>query len=476
MKNLFLLLILLVAGVSSGQALVASTSLELKKPWDRRQVFGAQNPDGTFYSFAADKQHVTCLKYNSALFFRDSLKTKIPDDDAIMSGASFGSDSRNHLYWTSPDFSKVFVVSFDFTNKSSTKTAFSFSFEKETFLGTFTDNGAFHFLTVDDEKQILRLRVFRNGYPEEHLLDFSSFEITERKGKKLKLFDAFQNFGYEIISATDFIPLSQASATIKIYPKNGSLVITFDHNPSFTQLFTIDATTYQVKERKAQQLAMETNSVSRANSFIHDTILYQVRISPKEIAVGLKILNPENTTLKNFGATADQDITFKTSALLVQNGNKKPFELATTKKFLSRLENARPAISAYPSANGIVINCGGIREIQDTGNIILGATLGIGAIAGGGGYDIGQMLGAGIIQNIYFESYFDATHNFVNKALDPIAIDFFSGFMSENKNIQNYHLSSHGKAKILTYYDAKQKAVNLRKFEDAEPVPALFDR
>lgn len=475
MKKLLCTFIFVLTAQSYGQALVASTSVELKKPWDRRQVFASQNADGTFCAFASDKQKVVCLKYNSALFFRDSLEAILPDENAIMSGSSTGNNGSSHLYWTSKDFSKVYVSTFDFASRTTFKNAFSFSFENETFIGSFNNADAFHFLTVDDEKPQLKLRTFQNGNPQERILDFSGFDINDRKGKKLKLADVFQNFNFQFLSENDFIPLGQASAAIKIYPRGDELSITFDHDPSFTQIFTVSLKTLTVKERKVQQPALENNAASKSNSFLLDSVLYQIRISPKELVIGSKKLDSLSQSPKNYGASIEENIEFRTSPLLVQNGNKKPFELSSTKKFISRLDGAQPAISAYHGSQGIILNCGGIREIPDTGNIILGATLGVGVIAaGGGGYDFGDMLGQGILQSIYFESVFDDNFNFTKKELDPIAVDFFSGFMAEHQSIQNYFLASFAKSKILAYYDAKQKAVILRKFEDAPPIEEMF--
>ncbi|MBD3581693.1 hypothetical protein [Flavobacterium selenitireducens] len=474
MKKLLLTFILVLTAHSYGQALVASTPLELKKPWDRRQVLASQNSDGTFSAFASDKQKVVCLRYNSALFFRDSLRATTPDENAIMTGASLGDTGASHLYWSSSDFSKVYVSSFDFANRTTSKNVFSFSFENETFIGTYNDDGAFHFLTVDDEKPQLKLRTFRNGNPQEYVFDFAGFDIKDRKGKKLKLVEAFQILGFEFVPKDGFIPLSQASAPIKIYPRNGTVYITLDHDPSVTQIFSISTETRTVKEHKAQQPPLEVVAASRSNSFLLDAVLYQVRISRNEMVVGAKQLDSLSKSVKNYGVSTDGNIAFRTSPLLVQNGNKKPFELSSSKKFFSRLEGARPGISAYSNSQGVILNIGGVREIQDTGNIILGATLGVGAIAAGGGYDFGDMLGQGIVQTIYFESLFDDSFNFTKKDLDPIAVDFLSEFMSQNQSVQNYYLTSFVDAKILTYYDAKQKAVILRKFEDAPPIEEMF--
>jgi|GEM_PF-2542618 len=477
MKKLFSIILTFTIGASFAQALVSTVPLDLKKPSDRRQIFASQMPDGTFYCFASDKEKVVCLKYNSALFFRDSISVKLPDADAVMAGSGFDGSGTPYLYWSSRDNSRIFTTSFNFTDRSSFKNSYTFSYETQTFLGMFDNGGAFHILTIDDEKPILTLRTFKDGSPHENQIDLLKFEVADRRGKKLKWIEALTQFGLQIIQDGDFIPLVQSSSQIKMYLRDDNFCIALDIDPTFTQLLSVSTKTFEVTETKVPQLALHETGVSKGNSFLIDSTLWQIRANDKELVIGANLLKPITQTVHSYSAGANDKIDFRNSPLLVQNGNRKPFELSNTKKFLSRLESSQPAISAYSSAQGTIVTCGGVREIADTGNIILGATLGVGAIAvGGGGFDPGDMFDSMMLQTIYFESLFDKEANFIKGDTNPIAVDFFSGYMGENQQIENYYLASIGKSKILTYYNNKQKAVVLRKFEDAPSVEEMFRR
>ncbi len=474
MKRYLLILLLFCFGIGQGQTLVSSLKLELKKPFDKRQVFASPSPDGTFYTFASDKSKVYCLKYNSALFFRDSLSMNVPDSDVFLAGSSFDASGNVFSYWQSPTKDKLWVTGFDFQTRQTSKNSFSFSFEKETFLGSFSNDGNFYMLTVFDEEQKLKIRVFNNGSPEEHILDFSSFEVNDRSDKKLKLFKLFEQSPLQIIDPHSFPSLTQTASPTKVFYSKGQILLTLDLSATFTQIFKISTTDFSIAEMRFPQPELTKNDASKANSFLLDSLLIQFRSSSKELVVEAKKLSQDKTILKQYRTDIDQAIDFKNSPLLVQNGNRKPFEVATTKKFLSRLDGSLPAVSAYATPQGILLNCGGVREIPGTGGIILGS-LGVGvAMMGNGGIDPDSFYDSRIPQTVYFESLLNPNFEHLKTEQNAIAFDFLSTFLGQNDWIANYHLVPLDGAQILAYYDSRTKTVVLRKFQENTPEDATF--
>ncbi|RZJ73222.1 hypothetical protein [Flavobacterium sp.] len=447
--------------------------LELKKPYDKRQILASASPDGNFYTFASDKNKAYCLRYNSALFFRDSLSMNVPDSDAFAAGSSFDSGGA-YLYWQSQNHDKLWVTGFDFQKRQSSKNAYTFSFEKETYLGSFSNDGIFYLLTVFDEEQKLKIRTFHNGNPQEQVVDLSNFEIIDRQDKKLKLFKLFEQSPLQIIAPGSFPSLTQTASATKLFYSKGQILFTFDMSPNFTQVFSISTADFSVTETRFAQPSLTETDASSANSFVIDSLLVQIRVSSSELVLESKKLEKNASVLKQYRVETNQVVDFKNSPLLVQNGNRKPFELSSTKKFLSRLDGSQPAVSAYATPQGILLNCGGVREIPGTGGIILG-TIGLGvAITGNGSFDPDSLYDSKIPQVIYFESLFDANFAHSKKEQNAIAFDFLSTFLSENESIVTYSLSLYNKAQILAYYDSRSKMIILRKFQEESPEDNMF--
>lgn len=468
MKKLFLFIsFVFVQGFA--QTLVSTQQLELKKPWDKRQIACVSAVHGsTFYSFASDKQRIYALKYNQALFFRDSLSTTRPSKDVdYIAGTSFDSSGNPFVYWLSENRSKIVSTGFDFASRKSFEYPTSISFEKETFLNAFSAKGKFFLLTVSDEEQKLFLRCFTSGKPELHVLDFSQFELVSQKGKKLKLAEFFEENPLQFIEPETFCPLNIAASAAKLYASSDSLVLSLDHDSRFSQLFLIALGDFSIKEIRNNQPELSIENTTSANSFIVGQSLCQVRFSDKELALSFENSLDGSAEPVVYKTKAEESFSFKSSPLFVQNGDNKSSEIKTTAKFMRRLENSNPGISAYKSPQGILVTCGGVKHTMNTTNVIFGATLGVGIIAAGGGsVNPGDFLDASVLQQIYFESLFDSSFKVDPKDQLPIASDFISEFLGENDDITTYSIGRFGKSEILVYYDSKNKTVVLRKFTD----------
>ena len=91
MKNLFVVALLVISSVSFGQIKLNSHPLELKKSKAFHQILTTYNTKtNDVFVFATDKEITTILKYNTALFFEDSLTATRPAENfKNLSGYSF---------------------------------------------------------------------------------------------------------------------------------------------------------------------------------------------------------------------------------------------------------------------------------------------------------------------------------------------------------------------------------------------------
>lgn len=468
MKRLFLFFAIVISIPGFCQTLLSSKKVELRKPAEKQQVFACADSLNQFYVFASDKEKVTAFKYNPALFIRDSLSSGRPDGAfTFIAGSSISSDGNPFLYWASDDYSKIASVGYHFSRHSTVENSFRFSYDKETFLSSFSEQGVFYLTTVTDDEQKLNLYSFRNGSPERHSIDLSRFGIKSRTGKEAKLADLFADYPPEKMESKALNPLFSVTAKSKIYADGDALWLTLDHLPNLTQVFRISLSDFTVAEFKIQQ--PEIPDATSSNSYLKKNRLYQIRISDSQFALSSRNLQePANQRLYQF--TENDTIVEKNSPLFVQTADRKPAALKSTKKFLRRLSGCNAGISVYESPQGLLVTSGGIRNVPNTGSIILGATVGVGLVVSGSGggsaYLADDLFDARSIQQVFFESVFDENFAHIPTEQQSLAVDHLSGFLHENARITSHYLVPFQGYYVFAYYDAKAKSVVLRKFSD----------
>jgi hypothetical protein len=468
MKKICLLLILLVSCIcpSLSQTVLSAHKLELKKPWDSQQLLSATDPGSKqFFVFAADKEKVTVQKYNSAFFYRDSITMTRPERNySFMAGYSFDQNANPTLYWASENFTKILSTSYNFNDHTTVPKAFAFSFDKETLLNSFTENGVFYILTLVDAEPKLILYAFKGDAPEQHILDFSSFTFENDRGEKIKLPELLEVWPFEKMESISQNTLRSVVAKSKLYMNSSKLVLTFDHNSKYTQLFDIDITSNEIREFKILQ--PKVRNIAGSNSFYSDGTIYQLRLNEEEMALSaVKVDDNDKSVLYKIGV--NDTIDFKNSPLLLQIADQNPVELKTTRKFLHRLAGSNLGVSAYQAPGGLLLTVGGVRNYRSAGNIILGATLGLGMMAEGGSVDtIENVIGPGSVQSVFFESLFDEDFQHLDIEQQPLGTDFLSQFLADNDHISLYNLNGFAGHSVLAYYDPKLKQVILRKFSD----------
>jgi hypothetical protein len=128
----FLLCIFCFQGVFS-QVVLSSQHLDLKKSDTHHDILAAADAENSqFVAYAADKENITALHYNSVLFFTDSLVTKRPDKEYdYMAGYSFTNDNASYVYWASEDLKKMQALGFNFSDKTVTASNIELPFEGE---------------------------------------------------------------------------------------------------------------------------------------------------------------------------------------------------------------------------------------------------------------------------------------------------------------------------------------------------------
>ncbi|WP_131450766.1 hypothetical protein [Flavobacterium subsaxonicum] len=463
-----ILTVLLVVGCFNGlmaQVMVSAHYLDLKKSKAHHEALAAKEANnGQLVVFASDKNTLTALQYNRALFYKDSISTPRPDAAyEVMAGYSFNADGNPQVYWANHDYSKITALSFNFATKAVATTAMRLPIQEETVLTTFSENNSYYILTLPKEGEKLHLYIFNDGKYQVKTLDFSAFEFYDPENDVTKLNDLLRDYSFQKVESNAFNALPVAGSKIKLYVSPENMVLTLDHHPAVTQVFTID-TAFAIKERLISQATLK--QLGKSNSFYANQKLYQLKFNDDEIVMSAKDL-ATGRLLRSYTAGKEDTLTFTNSPLLIQTGNKPAAEFKSTKKWLSKAAQGSPAITVYQTPDDLMVVAGGLRNVVSTGDAILAVAL-TGAVVMNGGYG-GDGLGlfdSENVQSVYFESLFDDNFQYRPYQQTSLAIDHIGQFIGGNKNISLETVIPYNGYYILGFYDAKAKKYVLLKFED----------
>jgi len=461
LKNILSALLLLCCfqGIF-GQSVLATHTLELKKTRDYHEITAAPEANNRGLTvFAADKNVVTALRYTRVLYYADSLAAERPDTNEydLIAGYSYNTEGQPSAYWASSDYKKIQEVHFDFEAKTVTDYFYELPFKDEDILTSFSENNAFYIVTLPKLGSKLKLYIFNQGKYVQRTLDFSKFSFTNPDNKATSFNRLLDSYPLQKIDKGTYTPLPATVSKIKFYVTNNAIVLSLNQNPAFTQLFTIDASTYAITENIIPQIIVKD---ADANSFLHEQKLYQVVLNRDEIVLSRTNLDSVQDT-KTLRAGAEDTIAFKNSPLLEQTDNKRDSEFKNTKRFLRRADGGSAAVSVYQTPNDLLVVTGAIRYVVPAENVAMGV-----AVMAAAGIDPYEMYPSNT-QSVYFESLFDDEFNHKPLPQQRLAADYIGQFMSQNeRNIALQSVFKYDYYYVLGYYDARAKKYVLVKFQD----------
>jgi hypothetical protein len=469
-KKITLLFLLFYSSLLFSQTILNSFPLDLKKLNGTEEILTAKNEqNGDFFVFAADRENITILRYNSSLFLTDQYKGPLKDiGDKSLVGYSFSADGLPTLYWSTKDYGTIIAIKYFFGNKTSKNLNFVFTSEKQSIIAQFQLENSFNLLVKDLEEQTLVLYTFENGTVRQKIFDFSAFKFQNRNTKFVTFNYVIQQNPIEKIETEEYTPLFKSTAKSKLYIFPNRFVLTLDHNPKKTQVFDINPETEEIKEKTfTQSVIQKPKKIS--NSFFQDDKLYQTIASDEEFFLDIKDYTSVKT-LKSFHISKNDTIGFKTSPLLIQREDEKAKELKTTKKFLNYLSYLDIGLSVFKNKENTLITLGGTPNTIRQGSFFIASY----AVDDFGFYDNSSSYyppnySSGYIhtETVYFESVWDPNYNVVKQEqLGPLAIDNIYYFMSLNKQIALDNILKFKDFYILSYYDTVSKQYVMRKFKD----------
>ena len=449
MKKIITLFIAIQSSFLFGQTVLATYPLELKKSKEFKQIITAENTiTHELFVFAADKETLTILKYNSALFLSNQITLARPDIAyKQLAGYSFNDQGNPTLYWTNSDLTKMMAVQYDLNTKSSTTVlSYDLQFFNQSIITQFQENNTFYVIAQKHFEEKLLLYIFKDGKKEEKTIDFSSFNFKNTKNKKVTFSQILEVCPIEKIETTQFNPLFKGSQRTKLYVGKNRLLLTFDHNDNETQTFEVNLGTFEIQEKNFPK-AVTKDPICLSNSYYHESKMYQLKVNSKELLFEIKDYTTTET-LKSIPVSQTETIPFKTSPLWLQIQGQKTKEIKNTEKFLNQLVYLEVGLTVYKTPKSILITLGGTGSTQFID------------------YSNNSQNINNIPTTIYFESVFDKKLDHIKQAENPLAIDFISGFTQEHDEVSLSSLIRYKNYYIFGYYDSYTKQITLRKFID----------
>lgn len=462
MKKYTLILLLLVISANTfAQTILNQFPIELKKSSDYFQILNCENEQKEYFTYITDKQKCTLLKYNSALFFKDSLSITRPDKAYdFMAGMTFSSNGNPQVYWASKDFENIKLIDFDLENHTTTYLNYENDFKSEKIIDAFTAENVFHILSITAKNQ-LRFTHYSNSGKNEQVIDLGTKNTENGNSTENHLVSSIFDFGLTKIDPELFTPLYIATAKVKRYLKGSTYVLSFDVKNQ-TSLITVNLTDFSFTKEVFPYEILEKDSGS--NSFLHQNVLYQLTANSKDLSLTAIDLKTKKT-LETYRANAKEEINFKNSPLLIQSENGTARELKKTSKLFSKLNPENLGLSVYSTPNYNLFTVGGVRYVASGGGLALTIGLGIGAAMTGSDIAMGSDFTTDNMQSLYFESFFDTNFKHINVPFRSLYIDSLGAFTATN-HPSVFNVYKYNNYVILNYYDSKTKEFVMRKFEN----------
>lgn len=463
MKTSITLIFCFVSLLFQAQIKLTSFPIELKKSSQNHQMMNFGN-DQTheIYTFLADKESVTGIRFNRAVFFSDSLTAPKPFNYQNCIGQSFSVNNNPVLHWITEDNKKILSIEYDFSKKTNDFNSNQTLLSDELIVAAFSNNSRFYIMTLNgnDELKIFTLDTEISNF---NIIDLKNISVTNAKNKEINLSELIGKYSLFKMERDFYNPLIATAEKVKYYIENNKFIIICDLQVSKSECIEIDLKTFTVTQKEFVHSNLK-EAATQSNSYYLNQNLYQVKSNKNELLLHI-VDYYSKETIKDFLLT-EKDNPFKYSEFLIQTEHYKPQKINSTKRFLKKIDNSSIAFTLFPVDNYFLASLGSNKTTASTQGIALAIGVGLGALLTEGEfYDVNSFYNART-QSAYLD--FECTQNYEvsNPKNTILATDFISGFLSEHNNISLYQTFKYREYYVLSCYDKKAKELVLYKFEN----------
>ena len=462
MKNITIVLFSLISMISFGQIKLTSFPVELKRGVENHQMINfVDDKTNEIYTFIADKETVTGIKFNSAVFISDTLSASKPFNYHNIIGYSFSKNNTPVLHWITEDNKKIKSIEYNFSLAPKNYSATEITIADESIVLSFSNKGVFYLLT-DNNKNDFKLYEF-GSENSNTTLQLGAFDFSNSKNEKIKISQVFNENPLVRIESDFYNPLMVTAEKVKLYLENDKVIFTFDLNTSKTELLEIDLNSKLISKKEFAQSKMNTDA-NQSNSFYLDGTLFQVQSNEKQL--DLSIVDYDSNAIIKHYSLSEKNNSFTYSSFLIQSEQYKPETIGKLKRFLRKIDNSNLAFSIYHFGGTYLASFGSNKSTASDGGIALGIGVGLGSVLAGGEFVyIGDVIGERT-QSVYLDFNCTADFEIIPSKSLVLATSIISGFLSDKNNIQLYQTFRYRDYFVLSYYDKKAQEILLYKFQN----------
>jgi hypothetical protein len=369
-KLLISLLFLCAFHLSYGQDVIFDKPINFKGSKDHDAYPVINDSTGNMVMFLFDRAIVHAIFLDKDYNIMSELESARPKpestyEEILGCGISKGVYT---VFFSSSNHKSFAAVSFDFQQKKTSQLTIKFPFKKEErYIGSICHKGAFYFLTATEPDLV---KVYSLVTPNE----FKSRETSFPKGK---FGNSAKTTLYHVLTKDDIIsvdnrvpvPLDIATRRVKLYAYNNKIVLTINDYLFGTSVIDFNSKTLAGGLKFYNQAPVYCGDMElwKANAYICDNHLYQMKVCPMELAVTVTDME-RDTVLNTLKLTRDGELTFANSPILVKRGYYvNEGELSKPKQLLRKVSMNDAGISAIGTPDGIELTIGGLKEISSGG-------------------------------------------------------------------------------------------------------------
>lgn len=381
-------------------------------------------------------------------------------------GSSASKNGSYRVFLTNKNQDDFASVNFSFKDGKTSFKEFSIA-QNEKFIQTVTSNNQFYLIAgARTSNQLFIYSFDEQGNFSKNRIDISGLRFINKDNRHINLLNLLvksENLNKFDENTPNSIQLT--SEQRKMYVRDHTILITFDHHKTYTQILEIDlnsltADSFQFKKPKLGEKSKRTNSYLNGNN------LFTLATTKNEFTV--EILDFETgDLLKKYGAKENEEIDFKNTGIIqkggMYNGNR---DLEKTKRFLRRIAKGDTGLSVRKVNNNYHLTIGGYIVQKSPGMMMPFGGIPIGSIGAVTVFFNPAQLAFNSFSNsktTTIESLLDENFEHVKGEIQDNAFDKMLDYKSDNKGETVFKYKDFY---IKTRYSKISKSFNFKKFTD----------
>lgn len=476
-RFLFLLVLAMQTLTAFSQEIASELPINCDKKTDVFQIVEEKKNQALI--FYTDKKKITALRLDNSLNIMDSIKvSRNPEELKTLLGYNINGNNYSIL-WSGSKSKNIAIQSFDFEKKETLVKHTTLDFENEKLFKKLTVNGVFYMLTIVKASNIINLYKFENDSFTKKTIDLSEKRFLGYENRFDLLYTIISEnrlsdpaFTFELISNETPPSLVLSSSKRKIYSQENQIVLTLDVCKLYTQIIRINLNDFSaqcqfITQPKIQDTDYPTGD---SNSFLLNDKIVQMR-SKSDILL-LKFKNQNGEELKSYELKADEEIPFKNSDIIQENGSVNNVRiLDKSNQLIRKIDNLNPSISSYLLDDKIYLTIGGVSPPQNNNAVMYGGMIGgftgaIIAVALTSNYSMNNLNSYNKRKVVYVNCVFDTDFNHIDTEMQKLAFDKVRFFAEEKKFYLGQTVFKMNNALYFGGYNPDKKKYLFYRFND----------